>query len=250
MKRLIILALGLILASGGLMAQQDTLQATKKKLFKLHFTGGAAYSIPLGDYKDIDWDNDYSGYAGGGFNVSLGFNWIGKVGFGLGASYVFQYNSLKDTAENVVPDGHQFELGTKAWNNHYLLAGPVYYQSFGKVTVEAGILVGIVVAMSPNFYITLPAVDSLSQPTTSQGAGMGFAYKLTAGVGYQVSRRVSLSANISYLGGSPSRTKDYYYYHYEEDPIYGLIPVYQGAEVTIKKKISTINPGIGITVKL
>lgn len=250
MKRLIILALGLILASGGLMAQQDSLPPVTKKLFKLHFTGGAAYSVPLGEYSGKDTTDVSSGYATGGVTVSIGLNWMGKRGFGLGASYIFQYNALTGDAKYVTPDGQGYTLGTRPWNNHYLLVGPVYYQSFGKVTVEAGILVGIVIAMSPNFYITLPAVDSLSQPTTSQGAGMGFAYKLSAGVGYQLSKRVSLSANISYLGGSPSRTKDYYYYYYKQDPIYGLIPVYQGAEITIKKKISTINPGIGITVKL
>lgn len=248
MKRLIVLVLGLILASGGLMAQQDTVNGKKKTLFKLNFSGTAAYSVPLGDYAENDKTGTSSGYAAGGFTFSLGLNWIGRKGFGLGASYVFQYNALQKTAKEVTPDGQNYQLGDKPWNNHYLLAGPVYYQSFGKLTVEAGILVGVVIAISPNFYISIP--DSLSQSTTSQGAGTGFAYKLMAGVGYQVSKRVSFSANLSYLGGSPSRTKDYYYYYYVNDPLLGLIPVYQGAEVTIKKKISTFNPGIGITIKL
>jgi len=239
-----VLTLVLLAVTGGLMAQQDSIPVKKKTFTRILFTASAGYSMPLGDYKAVDWSADGSGYAGSGFIVSAGINWIGKRGFGIGASYVFQYNPLQDTAKNVIPDGHLYTLGTKPWNNHYVLAGPVYQQTFGKVTVEAGL------AMSSNFYITLPAADSTSPPTTSEGAGFGFGYKLMAGVGYQVSGRVSFSANLSYLGGSPSRTKDYYYYTYEQDPVLGLVPVYQGAEFTMKKKISSFNPGIGITVKL
>jgi hypothetical protein len=228
----------------------QTIKKTRKGEIFLDISGG--YSMPFGKYSDTDTTNKYSGYATGGFYGQFSATWIGKRHFGLSAAYCYQRNTLSPEAEHVTPDGQDQELGKNPWSNHYLLAGPAFIRHFGKVFVEAQLQVGIVLAFSSNFYITLPEVSDTGNNTTnlSQGNGFGVSMQALAGVGYRLSDRVSLNLRISYLGANPVRTKDYYYYYYYVDEFGEEHYVYQGAEFEIRKKISTLNLGVGIAIKI
>ena len=184
------------------------------------------------------------------FIYRLVFTGLKNMDFGLGLSYAFQQNSVQDIADSVPLNANGYYVGTKPWNNNYILAGPVFMKSFNKITIQAGINAGFIISVNPGFNIVLPAVDSLSAPQLSEGVGTGFGFQLKAGIGYQVSNRVGLKLDLSYLGGSPSRTKTYYYYYYVQDPVLGLVPVYQGSEFTVKKKVNTFNVGLGVTIKI
>jgi hypothetical protein len=210
----------------------------------------AGYSIPLDKYASTDPENSSSGFAGGGFIVQFAADWVGKRAVGLGLAYALQYNPLDKSAQDVSPSGQQFMLGSKPWINNYLLAGPSYIQTFHKITVSFAARLGVIISSTSNFYVTIPALDSSGTASTSEGVGLGLAYQLRAGVGYTLSEKISLCLHLDYLGGSPSRTKTYYYYIYEVDPVLGPIEVYQQSQVKIKKTVSTFNPSLGIIIKL
>ena len=253
MRKTGLFVLILWLVAGLLPAQEvvvDTVAKGKSRM-TLDFLG--AYSVAMGKYKLADPDNDNSGFAGGGFMAQVKLNWIGKRDLGLGISYIFQQNSIqKDYQDSVIPGGNPAGLGGKPWSNHYLMAGPVMYKEFSnRIVVDAAILVGFVVASSHAFDMAV-AVDTLGTTKTSSGAGTGFAYQVRVGVGYRVAKRIVLTGNINMLGGSPKRTKSFYSYSYVEDPpgSGNYIYAYQGYEETVKKKISTFNPGISMIIKL
>jgi hypothetical protein len=253
MKQLVPLILVSFMLYGPLQAQEQKGDTAAVGKSKMTFDFYAAYSMALGQYKATDLKQDDAGYAGGGFMAQIKLNWIGKRDLGLGISYIFQQNPIqKKVQDSVLPGGNPAGLGDKPWNNHYIMAGPVMFKEFAnRVVIDAAILIGFVVASSHVFDMSVPT-DTLGHNMISSGAGTGFAWQLRAGVGYRVSKRIVLTAGLSLLGGSPKRTKTNYNYNVVEDPPGSgiFIPVYQGYEETIKKKISTFNPGIGLIIKL
>jgi len=229
----------------------DTLTVNKPKKAKnidLEFALG--YSIVFGDYGKFNKSNSKSGYAANGWLAQLTFNWLGKRDVGLAFQYTYQRNPSLDTANNVNPVGTDtnYHLGPGTWTNNYLMAGPVYHHYFNRVSVDIKILVGVLLASSPNF--------SISDPTTKQtvkNTATGFAYQFSAGIGYKISPHFAIKINASYLGASPSVTKEFHYTIKveKEDPdgnIY-FVDEFQTSETTIKKVVSTLNVGIGVIYK-
>ena len=252
MKKIFILII-LLLFTGMLMAQQDSAvtKPGKKGRFILDFNAG--YSMPFGNYTSTDRDEDFGGFASHGFFVQASGNWLGRFGFGIAASYGFQRNGIQHNADTITPVGHYESLGEKPWTNHYLIAGPVLIKSFGKFTLSVKVLAGGVLSYSSNFKIWLPSTDSLTpdQMNLSQGPGVGVAFQVLTGVGYNITDNLTLNLSFSYLGASPARKKDYYYYVEDKDPETGSdLLVYQGGERQVKKRISTFNIGLGIAIKL
>jgi opacity protein-like surface antigen len=250
MKRMLTLIVCAVLLTGTLFSQEQV-KAPAPAKSRMTFDFFGAYSMATGKYTANDLEQDNAGFAGGGFMAQIKLSWLGKKDFGLGVSYAFQQNAiLKQVQDSIVPGGDPNGLGDKPWNNHYLLAGPVMVKEFNRIVLDVSVFVGFVIASSHVFDMMVP-VDSV-QYSISSGAGIGFAFQARAGVGYRVSNRIILTASISYLGGSPTRKKENFVYSVIEDPpgsgIY--VPVYQGYEDIIKKKISTFNPGIGIMIKL
>ncbi|TSA27312.1 MAG: hypothetical protein D4R67_06325 [Bacteroidetes bacterium] len=237
------------LLAGWAAAQQDSGMIVKKnRNFTLDVLTG--YSLPFGNYARVDTNNKLSGYANGGFFVQVTGSFIGKGNLGIAFSYCFQYNALDKSAQNVTPDGHQYQLGSTAWNNHYLLAGPVYQNTFGKFFLAVRLQGGVVVSRSSNFYITMPPPDTVSPPYLSQGVGAGVAVQGMIVAGYSISHKVTLTAHINYTGANPSRKKDYYWAHFYVDEHGDPHYVFEGGEFQMKKKISTFNIGLGISFRL
>jgi hypothetical protein len=253
MNQLVPLILISFMLSGPLQAQEQKGDTAAGAKSKMTFDFYAAYSMALGQYKEVDPEADKSGFAGGGFMAQIKINWLGKHDFGLGISYAFQQNYLqKGTADFIIPGGDTSGIGEKPWSNHYLLAGLVMLKEINRWTIDADMLVGMVVASSNVFTIEVPPSDSLSLETLSSGAGVGFAYQFRVTGGYRISNKVMLTAGFALMGGSPSRKKDTYRYSIIEDPpgSGNYIGAYQGSETVIKKKISTFNPGIALIIKL
>jgi hypothetical protein len=248
MNKTLLLVSLMVMGTCPVFSQQSSL--TKQKTSHVVLMADGGYSMPFGKYSSVDNNEDLAGYASGGFYFQAGAFWMGKRSLGLGLTYVFQQNGMQSEADSAPLNANTYFVGDKPWNNNYLLAGPVYINSFGKLTIMAGLNFGFIISLSDNFDIVLPRYDSLSVEQVSEGPGTGFGFQAKAGIGYQLSNRIGLKLDLSYLGGSPSRTKTYYYYYYVLDPVLGLVPVYQGSEFQVKKKVNTFNVGLGITIKI
>ncbi len=236
-------------------AQKDTLISSSSKRSHMLIDLSGGYSIPFGKYASSDTEDKLSGFASGGFFFQGGATWLGKNILGLGLSYVFQHNAIQKSLQTDTLAGYNDALGSRAWTNHYLLAGPVLFTRIGKFSILAKAQIGGVLSYSSNFTIWLPtdAADSLSPGPLkkSDGPGMGVAVQIMAGIGYQITKNICINVTLSYLGGSPLRKRDYYYYYWDIDPQTGrLQPIYQGGEIERKRRISTFNIGAGLTIKL
>lgn len=231
---------------------RKTDQNHKKRNILLDFQAG--YSVPFGKYAGSDTTADLTGYATGGLFAQASITLLGRKNLGLSATYCYQRNPLQKGVEYIRPEGHSYMLGSRPWSNHYLLAGPAYSNKFGRFFIIAKVQVGVVLAFSSNFSITMPEnqSDSTIPPTTylSEGAGIGVAFQGLVSGGYQLTDKLVLNLNFSFLGANPVRKKDYYTssYYYDEELKQWLL-VWQGGEFIMKKKISTLNIGIGIAYR-
>lgn len=225
--------------------EADTLNRKKGRVYLDVYAG---YSIASGKYAD-NTNQKLSGYAANGFTFQFGGSWLAKSGFGLGVTYSYQNNPLQSGfADDTLVDMNE-PLGTKHWNNHYLLAGPVFIREFGKLLLTVKVQVGGVLSYSPLFKLWMPSTDTLNPEavTLSEGPGFGVAFQGLAGIGYRITDNFSVNLAFSYLGANPSRTKEYSMYQRETNPERYLFV--QG-ERERKKKITSFNISLGVALKL
>jgi hypothetical protein len=243
MKGCIVLFLALAL-TGSILAQTNTDQGKAKKGKGIYLGASAGVSFPVGSsYPGTDVKADSkSGYAGTGFYVQVDGDWPGKNLIGLGAQYTYQRNPILASAENVIREGNDTTpLGSGAWSNHYLLAGPVLVKQLNKFQINAKLALGVILSFSPAFRY----YNSETRQTVKDMA-FGFGYGLKVGFGYSVTERFSLMVNISYLGGSPKLSKEYNTQYLDTTTNTILTSV---NEISIKKIVSTINIGAGAAFK-
>jgi len=214
----------------------------------------AGYSMALGTYASSDRQNKKSGYATGGWQMQLTFDWMGKKDFGLALSYAYQHNPFKNASNEVYPfSEHSADsLVSGSWSNHYLMLGPVFMKTFRKFHVDGKILGGIIVSSGANFDTPNPTDTTGLQ--SNNNIATGFAYQISAGVGYAISKHFTLKFNLSLLGGWPSVSKKYGsefigYVNYK-DPVTGILctkSVFSApVEYDIKKVVVTFDPSIGL----
>ncbi len=234
-------------------AQSDTINMPQKKSRNIMLDIHAGYTLAFGKYILTERDNKQSGYAANGFFVQVSGSWLGKSGLGLALSYCYQNNAIQKGYTDTILVDMKEPFGSRHWNNHFLLAGPVFSKHFGNWLITAKVQVGGVLAFSPVFQIPMPSTDSLNPfaSTVSTGPGFGVAMQALAGIGYRVTDNLTINLAFSFLGGNPNRTKSYSQYIYEPDPVSGLLhPVFYHGEIERKKKISTFNIGLGIVYQL
>jgi hypothetical protein len=243
--------------SGVVLVAQITPEKTttvKNRHMGLEFSGG--YSLVMGNYGAFDKANKKAGYAASGWQGQLTFDWMGKRDFGMALQYTYQKNPLQDSTEFLVPDGWSTgTLGPGSWSNHYLLLGPVYMKQLGKIHLDAKIMGGVVISSSANF--TTPDPTDSTGLKNDVNLGTGFAYGISAGVGYAFSSHIAVKFNLSLMGGWPGKSKKYSSqqigYEKYTDPSTGISytkPVYSApVEYEIKKVVFTLNPSIGLVYR-
>jgi hypothetical protein len=126
-------------------------------------------------------------------------------------------------------------------------------RSFGKLFVEARLMGGAVVSVSPCFSTQDPGDTT----HLTSNLAPGFAWEFSAGAGYTVSKHFSFKLNLGLMGGWPVARKQYpsklIGYEKYKDPITGItydLPVYSAPiEYVIKKVITTFNPSIGFVYR-
>jgi len=249
MKKFLLL-ISVLVVTCSLMAQTVGTDTVKTKKGKVYLDLTAGYSMAFGEYTANDREDKLAGFASNGFLVSGAVSWCGSHGFGLGVGYNYQNNPLQqEYADDTLVDMNE-ALGTKHWNNHYLMAGPVFYKPLGKWLINAKMLIGVNMAYSPLFALWMPSTDTLNPEavTKSEGPGFGLAFQALAGIGYRLTDRLFINLAISYLGANPSRKKEYSMYLNPEPP--EVNPVYIQGERERNKKISSFNINLGIAFKL
>jgi opacity protein-like surface antigen len=216
----------------------------------------AGYSVAMGKYRSLDMEEDKAGYAVNGWQLQAAFNWMGSKDFGLSLLYTFQRNPLNDSTGSIRPDGwHTGTLGPGAWSNHYLLAGPVFMKTIRKLYIDARILGGLIVSASPVF--TTPNPGDTTGMDMDKNMGTGFAYLVSAGIGYAFTPRLAVKFSVNLRGGWPGKEKQYpailLGYRYYRDPETGILvsePVYSAAaDYEIKKVVTTLDPSIGLVYR-
>ena len=238
-------------------AQKKSVEPVQEKNHNMGLEVAAGYSMALGTYASSDRQNKKSGYATGGWHLQLTFDWMGKKDFGLALSYAYQYNPFGNASNVVYPFSGQStdSLVSGSWSNHYLLIGPVFMKTIGKLHLDARILGGVVVSSSANFDTPDPTDTTGSK--SNKNIATGFAYQVSAGVGYAVSKHLVFKVNLGLLGGWPAVDRKYgsqfIGYVTYKDPITGISytkSVYSApVEYDIKKVLVTFNPSVGLIYK-
>ncbi|MDP1621022.1 MAG: outer membrane beta-barrel protein [Bacteroidales bacterium] len=213
----------------------------------------AGYSVALGSYASFDKQNKKSGYATGGWQVQITFDWMGKKYFGLALQYTFQRNPMKNAATLVFPNGIPDSVNPGSWSNNYLMAGPVFMKRINRLQIDAKVLGGVLFSSGASFNTPDPVTSGKSNINVATG----FAYQISAGVGYTISSHLALKLNVNFLNGWPGKTRQYgsQLIGYEEykDPLTGIEytrPVYSAPiEYEIKKVVTTLNPSLGLVYR-
>lgn len=236
-------------------AQGPAQDSTKAPSQHLGLEIASGYSMVMGKYKASDMQDETSGYATNGWQLKVTFDWMGRKDLGLAFQYAYQHNPMKDAANLVYPKGIGDSIGSGAWSNHYLLAGPVFMKMIRRLHVDARILGGVIVSSSPNF-TTVDPYDTTGLKQ-DKNLGTGFAYQVSAGIGYAVSSHLVLKFDLNLMGGWPVKNKQYgarlIGYETVKDPITGIEysqPVYSAAATyEIKKIVTTLNPSLGLVFR-
>ena len=225
-------------------SQADTSGTKVKEKQKIYLDVSVWASIPLGSYANDNPAEDATGYAKPGFLVQAGVDWMGQHDFGLAFLLGYQNNALKDTAKTVIPDKSMNPIGDGSWSNIYLMAGPVLLKQVKKLTIDAKLLGGFIIASSPVFETTNPETK-LNEGGTGTGWGLG----LNIGLGYALSPKVSLKFSLGYIAAFPEADRQYGAYVIGIDSLSGNYIYSAPTDITIKKTVSTFNTGVGIIYK-
>lgn len=232
-------------------------KATKEPAANRHmgFEVAAGYSVPMGKYASSDPQDKRSGFAAGGWMAQLTYDWMGKKDLGLAIQYTYQKNALKNGYSLAFPNGIPDSANPASWSDHYLLMGPVFMKTIGKLHVDARILGGAMVSAGSVF--DTPDPTDTTGFKHNKNIATGFAYEVAAGAGYMISSHVAFKFSLVLMGGWPGKNKQYgsQFVGYKKytDPLTGL-PYYNAvysAPVTyeIKKVVTTLNPAFGIVFR-
>ncbi|MDP4281962.1 MAG: hypothetical protein Q8867_07390 [Bacteroidota bacterium] len=209
--------------------------------FFLDFSGGI--SLPTGVYSSTDLSRSKAGFASSGFVGQLNLIWMGKKNLGFDIQYCFLHNPYVSGNESVIPEGYNEELGSHGWSNHFFLAGPVYIKPIGKFSIDV-LLLGGVIFSSTSFFNEKNPVSG----TLNKNVGSGFAYEAGIGLGYNITSRLVVKANLNYMEGFPDVDRQYYLYTPADStsgtPGYSTVTTH-----ATHKVVSSFNMGAGILFK-
>jgi len=123
------------------------------------------------------------------------------------------------------------------------MAGVAFMMFIHKVYIEGKALFGFILSSSPVFRTTDPFYKTLDSNT-----GTGYAYGIQLGAGYDVSRRVTVKANIEYIIGNPKIHRQYGAQYYMNDS--GTLIYSPPLNFDTKRTVSALLVKAGIVIKL
>lgn len=216
MKKLLLLAVTMLLAGGFSNAQQQ--QAPKERKSFLAITGGAAF--PMGDFASKNMDNLQAGLATTGFNVNLHYGYQVNPVFGIAVTV--PYSSFG--VDNSVLEGTGLTMDH--WQYYGLLAGPMYTAQAGaKTKFDFKMLIGATNVNSPKF--TYHGEDAVAEDWSTS-----FAWQLGADVRMDIGKRAFFMGNLDYNSMQPKFSTSG-----------------EGSD-SFEQKMSLFNLSVGIGIKL
>jgi hypothetical protein len=242
MEKFLLILFVFLLPFFGFAQKNDKEKKTKEKQ-KIYLNASFGASFPLGIYAKQNPKDKETGYAKTGFFIQANADWMGKNDFGLAFQLTYQNNPQKDTAKTVIPYGSTIPMGSGNWSNIYVMAGPVFLKQIKKMAIDAKLVGGFLISMSPMFKTTNPETK-----LNEGGTGTGFALGVNIGVGIAISQKVALKLTLGYLAGFPKIDRQYNAYVIGMDTT-GHYIYSAPVDITIKKTISTFNGGAGIIFK-
>ncbi len=197
MKKFLIFILVLLIPFFG-FTQKDTKEKKPKEKQKMYLDVSFGVSFPLGNYAKENPKVKETGYAKTGFFIQANADWMGKNNFGLAFQLTYQNNTLKDTVKTIYSYGSINPIGSGNWSNIYVMGGPVFLKQIKKIAIDAKVVGGFLISMSPVFKTTNPETN-----LNEGGTGTGFALGVNIGLGYAISQKVVLKFTLGYLAGFP-----------------------------------------------
>ena len=191
-------------------------QETPKSYFG--FFGGV--SLPLGEFKSTDYNNNKAGFGKMGLDYGLDGAYYFHKNFAIGASIAYQDNGeLNQTNADNLAAGYTASYGadattvtaTKRYQTVNILLGPQYSFTKGKFILDIRATAGILkVFDTPETAILLSGITDQTATFYQRSASATvFAYGGNASLRFKLSENVFLTARGSYLNTQgPSITND------------------------------------------
>jgi hypothetical protein len=222
--------------------QTDAKEKNAKEKQSIYLDASFGASFPLGNYAKENPKVKETGYAKTGFFIQANADWMGKNDFGLAFQLTYQNNSLKDAAKTIYSYDTTNPIAGN-WSNIYVMAGPVFLKQIKKIAIDAKLVGGFLISMSPWFKTFNPETK-----LNEGGTGTGFAFGMNVGLGYAISPKFAVKITLGYLAGFPKIDRQYNAYVIGMDTT-GHYIYSAPVDITIKKTISTFNAGAGIIYK-
>lgn len=225
----------------------DTLRSRRS-----FFNFSAGYSIPFGKYQSRDKQEGTSGFAGPGLRLLVGLDWFQRGPLGISLQYSNQVNPLEDPSTLVYPNGFPSGTNPRAWNNHYLLLGPVFRHTWNNIFITARVMAGGMVSYGSMFDTPDPT-DTTGYSSDMNLAG-GFAWSAGGEIGYQFSHGPGISLTLDFMGGWPGKSRQYPAMFLRWEPYYNPVTgiteykaIYTSpVDYEIKKVVTSFTIGLGI----
>jgi hypothetical protein len=180
------------------------------------FFGGL--SIPMSDFKSVDYDNNKSGFAKKGvtFGLDGAYYFYKNLGIGAAISFHDQGELNQTDADNLAAGytaSYQADQATVTTVDRYhyisFLVGPQYSFTFGKFILDLRASGGVLkVSSTPSSQIQVVGVPEQTATFTQQKAsGTVFGYSGDIGIRYKLSQGVHLVLRGNYINSpGPSVT--------------------------------------------
>jgi hypothetical protein len=182
------------------------------------FFGGL--SIPLGDFRSTNYDNNKAGFANTGVVFGLDGAYYFHKNFGIGGTIAFHdQGEIKSNDANILAAGYTSSFSadqttlTAVDRYHYwsALLGPQYSFTYGKFIIDLRVSAGILkVTSTPSTQMQLSGVISQTGIFSQQSASATvFGYGGNVGIRYKLSDNLFLNVRGAYINSQgPAITND------------------------------------------
>jgi hypothetical protein len=195
MKKIYLLVAAVVLVTSAI-AQQEVV--SEKKAF-VSLSSGPAF--PIGDFSSSDINNNYAGFAKGGFNIDFTGGYHLTKNFAFASSALFSYymvdeQSLKDQIG--MPQGTN--LTVDHWQYYGLVAGPMAILNVSeRVVSDVSVMAGIASANSPKF----TGSNNGTRLEIAEDWATTVPVKINFGFRYSMANNLYLSAGANYIYMKP-----------------------------------------------
>jgi hypothetical protein len=224
MKPLFTIILSLLILSN-LRAQVTTQSTTSPKEHRFFAGLSLGPSFPAGKFANKNFNDTTAGLARPGPSLSISAGYMFTRSVGVVVSLGGQENKQDAGAiASSVKQANGDTVSTSAWTNSWkiarIMAGGIFkWPVGGKFFFQAQGLVGVLKTSLPGYIygigqaipnINNPSNYSIIASTAKTPLNWAFCYQANAGLGWRLTKRISLVGDISYSHAAPIHKYDHY----------------------------------------